>query len=537
MSSRASDLIVRQLVDQGVTAVFGIPGIHTLGLYDALAAEPRIRHVTMRHESGAAFAADGYARAGGGIGVVTATTGPGTFNTLGALSEADLDGSRVLLLAGQVPVAALGRGYGVLHETDDQGAAFAPACGFIGRPRTADELVSCVASALESLARPGARPAYVEMPADLLDVPAQLPGEVPAVADSAPPVEEVARAAELATSSSLVVILAGPGVVVARARAELTALAERLAAPVLVAAAGADAFDAGHPLSAGTLVPPIGGSAALLADADLVIVVGDRLDEQTTAGRTLRLGRRLVHLVDRPAHLAGPYSADVGIVGSLGASLRALVDELGPGQPDDARVAEAHSTAASVRDSLRAQVKPEAKRIVEAFDAIRRSAPPETIITSDAAAVNSYSAWFWPPGGEGTYLFPWGSAALGFALPAGIGASVARPDSPVLAVCGDGGFLFTIQELGSAAQIGANVTVLVADDGGYGSIAAYQRRRYERTLATELRNPDFVAIAQAHGIPGICVPRFEDLPEAVGSSLARGGPSVIQLTDRVPLPW
>jgi acetolactate synthase-1/2/3 large subunit len=182
-------------------------------------------------------------------------------------------------------------------------------------------------------------------------------------------------------------------------------------------------------------------------------------------------------------------------------------------------------------------VKPEARRIVEAFDAIRRAAPIETIITSDAAAVNSYSAWFWPPGGEGTYLFPWGSAALGFALPAGIGASVAMPGAPVLAVCGDGGFLFTIQELGSAAQIGANVTVLVADDGGYGSIAAYQRRRYDRTLATELRNPDFVAIAQAHGIPGICVTRFEDLPDAVGSSLARHGPSVVQLTEPVPLPW
>jgi acetolactate synthase-1/2/3 large subunit len=158
-------------------------------------------------------------------------------------------------------------------------------------------------------------------------------------------------------------------------------------------------------------------------------------------------------------------------------------------------------------------------------------------VTSDAAAVNSYTAWFWPPGDQGTYLFPWGSAALGFALAAGIGASVARPDAPVLAVCGDGGFLFTMPELGSAAQIGANVTVLVADDGGYGSIAAYQRRRYGRTVATDLRNPDFAAIAEAHGVPGTRVSRLEDLPAAVTGSLARSGPSVILLTEPVPLPW
>jgi acetolactate synthase-1/2/3 large subunit len=214
-----------------------------------------------------------------------------------------------------------------------------------------------------------------------------------------------------------------------------------------------------------------------------------------------------------------------------------LIEQLGAGAPDASRQARAVASATSVRESLRANVKPEARQIVEAFDAIRAAAPPETIVTSDAAAVNSYSAWFWPPGDEGTYLFPWGSAALGFALPAGIGASVARPDAPVLAVCGDGGFLFTIQELGSAAQIGANVTVLVCDDGGYGSIAAYQQRRYGRALATELRNPDFVALAEAHRIPATRVTRDEDLPAAVVSSLERGGPSVVVLAKPVPLPW
>jgi acetolactate synthase-1/2/3 large subunit len=333
------------------------------------------------------------------------------------------------------------------------------------------------------------------------------------------------------------VILAGPGVVHERARSVVTVLAERIAAPVLVSAAGADAFDARHPLCAGALVPPIGGSMQLLADADLVIVIGDRLDEQTSAGRTARLGRRMIQIVDRAEHLRGAYSPEVGIAGSVRAAVQAIVDQLGQGQPDRGRLAQAEATAESVRDSLRAAVKPEAIRIVEAFDAIRDAAPPETIVTSDAAAVNCYSAWFWPPGDEGTYLFPWGSAALGFALAAGIGASVAVPNAPVLAVCGDGGFLFTIQELGSAAQIGANVTVLVADDGGYGSIEGYQKRKYGRSLATELRNPDFVAIAQAHGIPGTCVTRCEDLPAAVATSLARRGPSVIVLTESVTVPW
>ena len=210
---RVADAIVEVLRSASVDTIFGIPGLHTLPLYDALAGAPAIRHILTRHEQGAAFAADGYARVRGRPGVLTTTTGPGTFNTLAAMAEAWSDSSPIVLLAGQIDAALDGLGRGVLHETPDQGRSFEAVTAFVGRPRSAEAMPAAVAEALRCSMTGRPRPAYVELPTDLLGKP--LGSETPGVVfpgPVAPDPTSIVEAARLLSASKRVVIMPGAGV-------------------------------------------------------------------------------------------------------------------------------------------------------------------------------------------------------------------------------------------------------------------------------------------------------------------------------------
>lgn len=541
---RAADAIVRTLAEAGVSHVFGIPGIHTLALHDALLDEPRIRHVGTRTEGAATHAADGYARVSGQPGVVLVTSGVATFYTLGPLSEADLDGSPLLVLAGQVPSTRVGRGWGVLHETDDQAAAFAPAAGFIARPRTAEALVEAVADALAHLRAPFARPAYVEMPTDLLEVDVGAAdgwtAARPAADSAGPPQSDLARAAAILGAARRPVMLAGGAVVAERATGELVALAEALAAPVLLSVPGLGSIAAGHPLDAGVLVPGRGSGPTLLAEADAILVAGDRLDEVSTGGWSLAFGGPVVQLHPRAEWLDRGVPAEVAIAGPVRpalAALRAALEQEARHERREGRRERATAAAAEARDSLRRSVRDEARPWLAMVDELRASLPPETIMVSDAAALDTWSGYFWPVPAPATSLFPWGSAALGFSVPAAIGASLAAPDAPVIVFLGDGGFAYVAMELATARQAGANVIIVVADDGGYRSIGDYQLARYRRTSGVELGGTDLLALAASFGVPARRVESVADLPSAVGTLREAGGPALVQLTERVVPPW
>ncbi|MFO1540226.1 MAG: thiamine pyrophosphate-binding protein [Chloroflexota bacterium] len=535
----AGEAVAATLVAHGVTDVFGIPGVHTLGLYDGIAQRPELRHIVTRHEQGAAFAADGYARVSGRPGVACVTTGPGAFNALTAIAEAWADSSRVLLLAGQVATGELGRRTGVLHETPDQAAGFRAVTAFTGEPRTAPALPAAVSDGFRAMSAARHRPAYVELPNDLLRSP--LPDFVPAVRQLPPPptpdVGAVRRAAAALRTARRPLILLGAGVTVARAGDALRRLAERLGAPVLPTGPAMGTLPDDHPLCGDFVSGANPAHAALFAEADVVLAAGAHLGFNSTAYWTVPLPR-LIHLNIEPEVIGRSYPAEVALAGDALAGLRALLDEIGPGTPvaDPGWGAE---RAARARRELRATFRPEVARIDRAMLAARRELPRDSVVCHDAAAFNFWSAYAWPAYRPAGSLWPWGSATLGFALPAAIGAAVAMGGTtPVVAACGDGGFLFTAAELATAVMQSLPVIVLVHNDAGFRSIGHHQERHYGgRLIGTELRNPDLVAFARSFGAAAERVADIADLPGAVGRAVAWGGPAVIEIADPLGRPW
>ena len=535
---RVGDAIVEVLEAAGVDTVFGIPGLHTLPFYDALAGTPSIRHILTRHEQGAAFAADGYARTLGRPGVLSTTTGPGTFNTLAAFAEAWSDSSPIVLLAGQIDAALDGLGRGVLHETPDQGRSFEAVTAYVGRPRTPEAIPAAVAEALcRSMAgRP--RPAYVEMPTDI--VGAAFTGETPAVempGRVAPDPDSIVAAARLLDGSRRIVIMPGAGIHRANASRELRELAIRLGAPVATAVTGAGSIAADDDWCAGSVVAGRPEWTALFSEADAVVVVGSRLDDVGTARWTLPLPN-LVHIDVDPAVIDRAYPATVGIVGDARLALRGLLDELGSapaGRSADPDWGVARARA--MREAFDAGVAPDQRAVRDAFLAARAAMPRDAILTHDAARLNSWSGYFWPVYVPDGSIWPWGSATLGFALGVANGAAVAAPDRRVVAACGDGGFLFTATELATTAAYGLNVTLLIHDDGAFGSIAAYQVRYHGRAYATDLHNPDLVAFIRSFGIPAERVDDIADLPAAMARATAGSGPSAVILGAPLGQPW
>jgi len=535
---RVGDAIVEVLRSASVDTVFGIPGLHTLPLYDALAGAPSIRHILTRHEQGAAFAADGYARVTGRPGVLSTTTGPGTFNTLAAMAEAWSDSSPVVLLAGQIDAALDGLGRGVLHETPDQGRSFEPVTAFVGRPRSPEAMPVAVAEALRYSMTGRPRPAYVELPTDLLGVPLDAPSPEVLFPGPVPPDKAaIVEAAKLLRAADRVVLLVGAGVHRARASAALRQLAIRIEAPVATSVSGAGAISADDEWWAGTLVPGRPEWRGLFDGADAVVVVGCRLDDVGTARWTLPLPN-LVHIDIDPAVIGRAYSPVVGIVGDARLALEGLRDELpGGGMTRPSRSGWGLSRARAMRVAVQAGVAPDQRRVRDAFLAARAALPRDVILTHDAARLNSWTGYFWPVYEPDGSIFPWGSATLGFALGSANGASVAAPGRRVVAACGDGGFLFTASELATAAAHDLDVTVLVHDDAAFGSIADYQIQRHGRSYATDLHNPDLVAFVRSFGVPAERVDDVGDLPAAMARATIGPGPSAVILAAPLGQPW
>nr|MBA3236303.1 thiamine pyrophosphate-binding protein [Chloroflexota bacterium] len=457
--------------------------------------------------------------------------------TLAAVAEAWSDSSPVMILAGQIDAALDGLGHGVLHETPDQGRSFEALTAYVGRPRDAAAIPVAVAAALTASMTGRHRPAYVELPTDLLNVgldeatpPVVLPGPV------GPDPDAVVAAARVLAAARRIVIVPGAGVQRAGAAAALRRLAARLDAPVLTPITGAGAIPADDDRWAGPLVPGRPEVRALLDDADAVLVVGCRLDDVGTARWTLPLSN-LVQIDVDPAAIGRSYPVSAGVVGDARLALEGLLDELGAGENDAASTAWGGARAKVARDAFRAALSPSDRSLAEAFFAARAALPRDAILTHDAARLNSWTGFVWPVYEPDGSIFPWGSATLGFALGTANGAAVAAPGRRVVASCGDGGFLFTATELATAVAHDLDVTVLVHDDAAFGSIAEYQRRFHGRSYATDLHNPDLVAFARSFGVPAERVDAVADLPAAMARATAAPGPSVVVLAAQLGQPW
>ncbi|MFD5732240.1 thiamine pyrophosphate-binding protein [Streptomyces sioyaensis] len=531
------DLVVESLTALGADTVFGLPGQHALGVFDAL-RRSALRYVGLRVENNAGFAADAYARATHGVAPLLVSTGPGALMTLAALQEAAAGSAAVLALGSQVPLAGMGGGrHGYLHELTDQSASFRGVVKSVHTARTASQIPSAVAAAWESALSTPHGPVWLEIPQDVLLAEVDVPPVTELHAEPRellPRPELIAAAATRLTEARRPVILAGGGVVRAGAEAELLALAEQLRAPVATTFGGKGAFPWEHPLSLQSWLEDR-HTTAFLEDADTLLVVGSGLGELSSNYHTFRPRGRVVQIEADLGKLESNHAA-LGIHADARAALAALVKEVGAREPAGAGSAGAPAPEAAV-SALLARV---ADRIAgqrldleQQLLASVREALPDGAVSCWDMTILAYWAWSaFDPRGTNALHSAQGAGGLGYGFPAALGVAAADPARPVLAVSGDGGAMYSLAELATARQYDAPVTWLIVDDGGYGILREYMTDAFGAPTATELTRPDFVALAESFGVPAVRTSP-ERLRTDLAAALAAPGPSVVVLPARL----
>ncbi|MGW2488659.1 thiamine pyrophosphate-binding protein [Streptomyces sp. NPDC001606] len=519
------DLVVETLAGLGATTVFGLPGQHALGMFDAL-RRSSLTYVGLRVENNAGFAADAYGRITGEAAPLLLSTGPGALTSLAALQEAAAASAPVLAISSQVPTAGLGGGRrGYLHELPDQAASFRGVVKSVHTVRAQSQIPSAIAAAWKSALTAPHGPVWVEIPQDVLAAPASLPVVTApdATPDDLPPRPELtALAAHLLSHARRPAIIAGGGVVRADASGKLRQLAEKLDAPVVTTFGGKGAFPWRHRLSLQSWLEDR-HTTDFLEDADVLLVVGSGLGELSSNYHTFAPRGRVIQIEADLGKLESNHPA-LGIHADARLALQALLETVE--ERTDPTVPERVKTLlAKVAGRLADQ---ELTLEQDVLTAVRRALPAGAPSFWDMTIL-SYWAWSaFDPHGPNTMHSAQGAGGLGYAFPAALGAAVADPTRPVLAVSGDGGAAYSIAELATARQYGLDVTWLIVDDGGYGILREYMTDAFGRTTATELARPDFVALAESFGVPGVRTTP-QALEHDLAAALASPGPSVVVL--------
>lgn len=489
------DLAIESLEALGATTIFGIPGQHALGLFDAL-SRSRLTFVSSRVENNAAFAADGFARATGEVGVLFLSTGPGALTALAGLQEAYATAVPIVVLASQIPRTGLGgTRKGMLHQLDDQQAAAANVAKRTWVIHSASQIPSVIQEAWTLAVSAPAGPVWIEIPQDVLLDSTQ----IPVVSDlSSAPVLMPARAEVLDAAAALLqraerpVILAGGGVRRAGAEAELLALAEALQAPVVSSVGGKGAFPWTHPLSAQSWIEDR-FTTELLENADVLLVLGTSLGEVTSNYFTFTPTGRLIQ-VDAESRVLESNHPALGIHADARLALAGLIARVLP-------VARPAATAvvADLLTRISGRLDGQDLAVERQLLADIRAAVPTNAHTFWDMTIAGYWAWSaWDPQ-AGEFHSAQGAGGLGFGFPAAFGGAVGS-GRRTLAVSGDGGAMYSIPELAAAVQHRAPVTWLIVDDGGYGILREYMTASFGQATATELARPDFVALAEAFGV-------------------------------------
>ncbi|MFD9477731.1 thiamine pyrophosphate-binding protein [Streptomyces nojiriensis] len=514
------DLVVETLRSLGANTVFGLPGQHALALFDAVGRSD-LRLVGLRTENNAGFAADAYGRITGEAVPLLLSTGPGALMALPALAEAAAASAPVLAISSQVPVAGLGGGRrGHLHELRDQSASFRDVVKSVHTVRAPSQIPSVIAEAWESALTAPHGPVFVEIPEDVLRAETVIPqvtGVDATPHELAPRPELTALAAHWLENAARPVIIAGGGVVRSDAAGKLKQLAERLNAPVVTTFGGKGAFPWTHPLSLQSWLEDR-HMTDFLEDADVLLVVGSGLGELSSNYHTFFPTGRVVQIEADLGKLESNH-AGLGIHADARLALQALLETVSeredPTAPERVRLLLADIAARLATQDVALEQ--------ELLGSIRAALPARSPSFWDMTIL-SYWAWSaFDPKHPNTMHSAQGAGGLGYAFPAALGACVAEPDTPVLAVSGDGGAMYSVADLATAKQHGLDVTWLIVDDGGYGIL-----REYGCGTGTELAGPDFVALAQSFGVPASTTTP-ESLREDLAQALKTPGPSVVVL--------
>ncbi|MEU2545448.1 thiamine pyrophosphate-binding protein [Streptomyces roseolus] len=519
------DLVVETLAGLGATTVFGLPGRHALGMFDALRRSD-LRYIGLRAENSAGFAADAYGRITGEAAPLLLSTGPGALLSLAALQEAAAASAPVLAIAGQVPAAGLGGGrHGYLHEPRGRQAGFRDVVKSVHTARTHSQIPSAIAAAWESALTAPHGPVWVEIPQDVLTAETILPVVTAMDAtpeELAPRPELTALAAHLLSTAERPAVVAGGGVIRSDASGKLRALAERLDAPVVTTFGGKGAFPWKHPLSLQSWLEDR-YTTDFLEDADVLLVVGSGLGELSSNHHTFAPRGRVIQIEADAGKLESNHPG-LGIHADARLALQALLETTEP-RTDATAPERVRAVLDKVAARLDAQDLTLERRLVAS---VREALPPRAPSFWDMTILGSWAWSAFDPRHPNTMHSAQGAGGPGYALPSALGAAAADPTVPVLAVSGDGGATYSFAELATAKQYGFDVTWLIVDDGGYGTLRAAMTDAYGEATGTELTRPDFVALAESFGVPAVLTTP-DTLAADLSKSLAAPGPSVVVL--------
>ncbi len=525
-----AQILCRLLEEQGVEVLFGYPGGAIMPFYHALPESERLRHVLVRHEQAAAHAADGYARASGRPGVCVATSGPGATNLVTGLATAQMDSSPVVALTGQVSRSMIGRD--AFQETDVIGITL-PITKHSVMVQDISELADKVREAFDvaTEGRPG--PVLIDVPKDVQNQKAEWrPGSQPVrrsetrrSTGARARTETIMAAVRLINEARRPLIMAGHGVILGDAYGEVRALAERTGVPVITTLLGISAFPESHPLHLG--MPGMHGEVHVnraIQHADVIIGIGLRFDDRVT-GNTAAFAphAKIIHIDLDPSEIGKNVPVTVGLVGSAKAITARLAEAVEPRDCQEWK-AEIAGFERIRREHYRGDMAP---------DTILRGISEVTggrcTVVSDVGQHQMWVAKLYPYNHPNSHITSGGLGTMGFAVPAAMGVHFARPDRPVWAISGDGGFQMNMQEIATMVQEGIPVKMGIFNNGYLGMVRQWQQffhgRRYS---ATPIWSPDFVKLAEAYGIAGYRVEHARQIEEAVARATREPGPALVE---------
>jgi len=513
------EALAKQLAREGIRVVFGLPGVQLYGAIAGLRDEPSIRFITARHEQATTYMADGYARAGGGIGAALVVPGPGLLNAAAGLSTAYSASSPVLMIAGQVPRRNIGRDVGVLHEVNDQMEAMAGVTKWRRRVLEVGDVAGAVRAAVRQLKSGRPRPVHIEIPPDVLEEEGEVTLLPPAEGDrAAAPEPMIARAVEMLLAAQRPVIYAGGGAVLSGAQEAVVAIAEHLQAGIATTAEGKGVVNESTDLSLGAALWPKNPLRRYLDAADLVLVVGSRL---AIAG--LSPNQQVIQVDIDPDEIGRNHGQTYGLVGDARLTLERMLERL--------RASAARPSRKAEREAVRAEIAALDTQEPNApiTKSLRAATPEDAVVIAGMTQIGYYSRPFWPVYRPRTYLTSSYSGNLGFEYPTALGAKIACPDRPVLAICGDGGFMYNAQEMSTAVKYGINVVAVVFNDEAFGNVSRDLDEAWGGTFAAELKNPDFMKLADAYGVVGMRAEKPTDVGDLVRKALSLERPVLIEV--------
>ncbi|NKB58088.1 MAG: hypothetical protein GKS00_17325 [Alphaproteobacteria bacterium] len=523
----AAEVVVESLIGNGIETLFCLPGIQNDPLFAALYdARSDIRVINARHEQGVAYMAVGAALSTGKPQAYAVVPGPGFLNTASALATAYAVGAPVLCLAGEVATGAIGKGYGHLHELPDQMGIMSRLTKWSGRVTSAADAQTQMATAFQEMQSGRPQPVGIEVPMDVWNDSADIGYIDAAEIDPAPkaPQADIEQAVSLIEQSERIMIVVGGGA--KNASAEVQALAERLEAPVICYRNGQGVLDGRHPLSQSG---PVGHR--LWPETDLVI--GTRLSAQLQ-GWGADDDLKILRIDIDPEEVARIKPADVAVIGDAAAETAALVSLLEARSVQRTRWQKIAETADTLAEEVSA-LSPQ----VEWLQAIRAALGEDGIYVDELTQPGYVSRLAYPVYKPHTFVSSGYMGTLGWGYAAALGVKAANPDLPVVSISGDGGFLFTGNEIATAVHHGINLVTVVFKDGAYGNVRRIQRDMYDnKIIASELTNPDFVAYAESFGAVGLRAEKPEHLEGRIKEALALERPTIIEVPmGDVPSPW